>query len=73
LEYNPQNTLLSLLPSCSSTRGTPSSFSATERELPEAATRNQNCSATPQGQSELKIVVTLYINYQLDALIIIYS
>jgi hypothetical protein len=58
LEYNPQNTLLSLLPSCISTRGTPSSFSATERGLPEGATRNQNRSEMPQGQSELKIIVT---------------
>ena len=58
LEYNPQNTLLSLLPSCISTRGTPSSFSATERGLPEGSTRNQNCSEMPHGQSELKIVVT---------------
>jgi hypothetical protein len=58
LEYNPQNTLLSLLPSCSSTRGTPSSFSATERGLPEGATRNQYCSEMPQGQSVLKVVVT---------------
>jgi hypothetical protein len=58
LEYNPQNTLLSLLPSFCSTRGTLSSFSATESGLPKGATRNQNCSEMPQGQSQLKIVET---------------